>query len=116
MKTILSCKTCKHLITTEDNREGCEVSSTYLPLPAKSLIEYVGCASHSDATEPLQNPVSTGKPGDDHDQVLSELVEFVQDWYSDKTDRSDSYLDKGILLLKKIVDSLDENRRTKREL
>jgi hypothetical protein len=43
----LCCKTCNHKFV-ESGVEGCKVSSTKIPLPAKALIEYVGCASHSD--------------------------------------------------------------------
>jgi hypothetical protein len=48
MTDIPHCSTCPHKRITHHGNE-CKVSSTFLPLPAESLIAYVGCLSHPDA-------------------------------------------------------------------
>ena len=51
-----NCSTCPHFRTTHHGNE-CAESRTYLPLPAKALIEHVGCLSHPNAREYLMAPV-----------------------------------------------------------
>jgi hypothetical protein len=53
--SILSCGTCDYRIEEQSTgKEGCNVSSTNLPLPAKALLGYVGCASHVPKTIPIR--------------------------------------------------------------
>jgi hypothetical protein len=56
MTDIPHCSTCPHKRITHHGNE-CKVSSTFLPLPAESLIVYVGCLSHPDARAYLMDPV-----------------------------------------------------------